>query len=170
MNDECINEWMNEQTNDRTIERMNEWTNEWMKDLIHTFVTGLSSISSWTSALEIIEQVFTRSTMGTWVRQTVIVVCKEQCYNWFQSDQLPFFTMKSPSKHSSKLYCLTQGIMVVWRRQNNESLLELALKTVQILEKMWNNFPWMTFTKAFIIWRNTRNKILEQNWTLFEHW
>jgi len=27
--------------------------------------------------------------------------------------QLPFFIMMSPSKHSSKLYCLMQGIMVV---------------------------------------------------------
>jgi len=49
--------------------------------------------------------------------------------NKFQS-LFPYRIMTSPSKHSSKLYCLTQGIMVVWRGENNANSLKIALIAV----------------------------------------
>jgi len=44
--------------------------------------------------------------------------------------QLPYCIMTSPSKHLSKCYCLTQGIMVVWRGQNNANSPKIVLKPV----------------------------------------
>jgi len=44
--------------------------------------------------------------------------------------QLSFFIMTSPPKHSSKFYCLTQEIMVVWRSQNNSNSLKIVSKAV----------------------------------------
>jgi len=45
--------------------------------------------------------------------------------------------MKSLSKHSLKFYCLTQGIMVVWRGQNNAPsvALKIALKTKKFTKR-----------------------------------
>jgi len=44
--------------------------------------------------------------------------------------ELPYFMMMPPSKHSSKLYCLTQGIMVIWWGQNNANSLKIIRKPV----------------------------------------
>jgi len=44
--------------------------------------------------------------------------------------QLPYLMMTSPSTHSSKFYCLTQGIMVVWRGQSNANSPKIVLKPV----------------------------------------
>jgi len=44
--------------------------------------------------------------------------------------ELPYFMMISPSKHSSKFYCLMQRIMGVWRGQNNANSPKVVLKPV----------------------------------------
>jgi len=48
------------------------------------------------------------------------------CYN--TNKELPYHIMTSP-KHSSKFYCLMQGIVAIWSGQDYTNLLKIALKT-----------------------------------------
>jgi len=83
------------------------------------------------------------------------LICHERAIHQTMSvyiwpvQELPYFMMTSPSKHSSKFYCLTQGIMVIWRGQNNANSLKIVLKLViNSRKEKWNSFQtsWILFS------------------------